>query len=312
MTATALPQSRVPGSWDAPVLRWGIMGPGWIAERFTESVQAHTDQVIAAVGSRSLSRSKAFADAFDVPAAYGSYEELAAAPDIDIVYVCTPHNFHHEAAVLAVDAGKHVLVEKPIGLNAAQARDIAARAEAAGVFAAEAMWSFFLPKFDVIRQILDAGTLVTEVLGLPEELHAIGQPHESGVNAQLSAIMRFAGGAQAVVNTHLHNFTPTSATIVGSEATLTIDGPFNMPGGFEVRFPDGARLRHEEPAGGHFEGLHYEAAAVARAVAAGQTQAGQRTLAASIRTLEVTDEIRRQLGVVFPGENVPGEETPCP
>ncbi|MDI3195214.1 hypothetical protein QK290_12380 [Pseudarthrobacter sp. AL07] len=200
MSNCALPVSRVPGSRDAPVLRWGIMGPGWIAERFTESVQAH--------------------------------------------------NFHHQAAVLA----------------------------------------------------LDAGTLVTEVLGLPEQLRAMGQPHESGVNAQLSATMQFAGGAQAVVNTHVHNFTPTSATIVGSEATLTIDGPFNMPGGFEVRFPDGARLRHEEPSGGHFEGLHYEAAAVARAVAAGQTQACQRTLPASIRTLDVADEIRRQRGVVFPGE----------
>ena len=225
-----LPQSRVPDSRDAPVLRWGIMGPGWIAERFTESVQAHTGQVIAAVGSRSLSRSKAFADAFDVPAAYGSYEELAAAPDIDIVYVCTPHNGHHAAAVLAIDAGKHVLIEKPIGLNADQARDIAARAEAAGVFAAEAMWTFFLPKFDVIRQILDAGTLgtittvfaeygehfdprhrifdpelaggplldlgtyplalVTEVLGSPQQLAAVGAAPR--VRGQRPAVRRHA------------------------------------------------------------------------------------------------------------------------
>lgn len=342
MKILGLPVSRVQDSRAAPVLRWGIMGPGWIAERFTESVQAHTGQVIAAVASRSLSRSKAFADAFDVPAAYGSYEELAAAPDVDIAYVCTPHNFHHQAALLALDAGKHVLIEKPIGLNAAQARDIARRAEAAGVFAAEAMWSFFLPKFDVIRQILAAGTLgrvttvfaeygehferghrifdptlaggplldlgtyplalVTEVLGLPEQLHAIGQGHESGVNAQLSAVMQFGSGAQAVVNTHLHNFTPTSATIVGSEATLSIDGPFNMPGGFEVRFPDGTRLRHDEPAGGHFEGLHYEAAAVARAIAAGKAESPQRPLASSIRTMEVADEIRRQIGIEFPGE----------
>ena len=305
--------------------------------------------MIAAVGSRSLSRSKAFADTFDVPAAYGSYEELAAAPDIDIVYVCTPHTGHHAAAVLAIDAGKHVLIEKPIGLNADQARDIAARAEAAGVFAAEAMWTFFLPKFDVIRQILDTGmlgtistvvaeygehfdpshrifnpklaggplldlgtyplALVTEVLGSPQQLAAVGQPHASGVNAQLSAVMMFDGGAQAVVNTQLHNFTPTAAVVVGSDATLTIDGPFNMPGGFEVCFPDGTRLRHNEPAGGHFEGLHYEAAAVARAIAAGNTQAGQRTLAASIRTLEVADGIRRQLGVVFPGEAAPPGHT---
>jgi predicted dehydrogenase len=342
MTATDLPSSRVPESRSAPVLRWGIMGPGWIAGRFTESIRAHTGQVIAAVGSRSLTRSKAFADTYDVPAAYGSYEELATSPDIDIVYVCTPHTGHHAAAVLAIGAGKHVLIEKPIGLNAGQARDIAARAKAAGVFAAEAMWTFFLPKFDVIRQILDAGTLgtvttviaeygehfdrshrifnpdlaggplldlgtyplalITEVLGSPQHLAAFGQPHESGVNAQLSAIMQFDGGAQAVVNTHLHNFTPTAATLVGTEATLTIDGPFNMPGGFEVRFPGGTRLRHNEPAGGHLDGLHYEAAAVARAITAGSTEVSQRTLAASIRTLEVADEIRRQLGVVFPGE----------
>ncbi|MET1089273.1 MAG: Gfo/Idh/MocA family oxidoreductase, partial [Arthrobacter sp.] len=148
MTVATLPQSRVPASLDAPVLRWGIMGPGWIAERFTESVQAHTGQVIVAVGSRSLSRAKAFADTYNVAAAYGSYEELAAAPDIDIVYVCTPHTGQHATAALAIDAGKHVLVEKPIGLNAGQAWDIAARAQAAGVFAAEAMWTFFLPKFD--------------------------------------------------------------------------------------------------------------------------------------------------------------------
>lgn len=349
MALPSLPASRVPDSRDAPALRWGIMGPGWIAERFTESVQAHTTQVIAAVGSRSLARSEAFADTFGVPAAYGSYEELAAAPGIDIVYVCTPHNFHQSAAILAIDAGKHVLIEKPLGLNALQARDIAARAAAADVFAAEAMWSFFLPKFDVIRQVLDAGVLgtvstvlaeygehfdrshrifdpalaggplldlgtyplalITEVLGSPLRLQAIGQPHESGVNAQLSAIMEFPGGSQAVMNTQLYNFSPTAATIVGSEATLTIDGPFNMPGGFEVRFPDGTRLRHEEPAGAHLQGLHYEAAAVARAVAAGQAETPQRTLAASIRTLEAADEIRRQLGINFPGEHLLGAGT---
>jgi predicted dehydrogenase len=343
MAVPVLPASRVPDSMDAPALRWGIMGPGWIAERFTESVQAHSRQVIAAVGSRSLARSKAFAEKFGVPAAYGSYEELAAAPDIDIVYVATPHNFHHSPALLALEAGKHVLIEKPIGLNAEQARDIAARARTAGVFAAEAMWSFFLPKFDVIRQILEAGTLgtvttvvaeygeyfdrthrifdpalaggplldlgtyplalITEILGAPEQMHVLGQQHESGVNAQLSAIMEFPGGSQAAMNTHLHNFTPTAATIVGSQATLTIDGPFNMPGGFELRFPDGTRLRYDEPAGGHFEGLHNEAAAVARSIAAGETESPQRPLASSIRTMEVADEIRRHLNIRFPGED---------
>jgi predicted dehydrogenase len=345
MAVPVLPAPRVPDSQDAPSLRWGIMGPGWIAERFTESVQAHSRQVIAAVGSRSLERSKAFADAHGVPAAYGSYEQVAAAPDIDIVYVSTPHNVHHHAALLALEAGKHVLIEKPIGLNAGQARDIAARARAAGVFAAEAMWTFFLPKYDVIRQVLhggmlgtvttvvaeygeyferthrifdpalaggpllDLGTyplaLITEVLGAPERMHVLGQQHESGVNAQLSAIMGFPGGGNAVMNTQLHNFTPTAATIVGSRATLAIDGPFNMPGSFHVRFPDGTRLHYDEPGGGHFEGLHHEAAAVARSIAAGQLESPQRPLDSSIRTMEAADEIRRQLSITFPGEGNP-------
>lgn len=345
MAVPALPASRVPDSMDAPAMRWGIMGPGWIAERFTESVQAHSRQVIAAVGSRSLNRSKTFAESFGIPAAYGSYKELAAAPDVDIVYVSTPHNFHHGAALLAIGAGKHVLIEKPIGLNAEQARHIATRAKASGVFAAEAMWSFFLPKFDIVRQILEAGTLgtvttvlaeygehfqrshrifdpalaggplldlgtyplalITEVLGVPKQIRALGQKHESGVNVQLSAVMEFAGGNHAVMNTHIHNFTPTAATIVGSKATLTLDGPFNMPGGFELRFPDGSRLRHDEPPGAHFEGLHYQAAAVARAVTSGLSEVPQRSLGASIRTMEAADALRRQLGIDFPGEGNP-------
>ena len=76
---------------------------------------------------------------------YGSYEELVAA-DVDVVYVATPHNFHCDAALLALDAGKHVLIEKPIGINRGQAEQIARRAAETGLFAAEAMWTFFLPK----------------------------------------------------------------------------------------------------------------------------------------------------------------------
>lgn len=340
---SSLPVSRVPDSRTAPPLRWGIMGPGWIAERFTESVQAHTSQIIAAIASRSLDRSEAFAGRHGITAAFGSYEELAAA-DVDIVYVATPHNFHYEAALMALDAGKHVLVEKPIGINRAQAAGIASRAADAGLFAAEAMWTFFLPKFDVIRQVLDSGmlgelttvfaeygehfdpshrifdpalaggplldlgtyplSLITSVLGEPDRLLALGEPHESGVNAQLSAVMSFAGGRQAMINTQLHNFTPTSATIVGTEASLSIDGPFNMPGNFSVHFPDGTRLAYEEPAGAHFEGLHFEAAAVARAIAAGRLEVPQRPLAESIRTMAVADAVRNQLGIVFPGEAI--------
>lgn len=342
VTSQTLPVSRIPDPMDAPVLRWGIMGPGWIADLFVRSLQAHTRQVIIAVGSRSLDRSQEFAARHGIPRAYGSYEELASADTVDVVYVATPHNFHRAAAVLALAAGKHVLIEKPIAMNAAEARDIRGRAEAAGLFVAEALWSLFLPKFDVVRQIieldtlgelttviteygehfdpsnrifdpalaggplLDLGTyplaLITMLLGAPSEVMAIGTEHPTGVNGQVSAIMSFENGAQAIVNTQLYNFTPTEASLVGRTATLTFEGMFNRPGAFSVRFPDGTALRYEEPTGTHFDGLHFQAAAVARGIHAGKREAPERPLSQSIATMAVADEIRRQLGIVFPGE----------
>lgn len=342
MSTLQMPISRVPDPMTAPVLRWGIMGPGWIADLFTRSVQSQTNQIISAVGSRSLERSQAFASDHGIPSAYGSYEELAAADDVDVVYIATPHNFHHSAALIALAAKKHVLIEKPIALNAAEARDIQDRAERAGLFAAEALWSFFLPKFDVVRQVIDSGmlgeltsviteygehydpsnrifdpalaggplldlgtyplALITTLLGAPREVKAIGTDHHTGVNGQISAVMLFPGGAQAMVNTQFHNFTPTTAILVGKNATLTFDTMFNRPGGFTIDFPDGTKLRHEEPMGSHFDGLHFQAAAVARSIHAGQHGVAERTMAESVKTMDVADEIRRQLGIVYPGE----------
>lgn len=336
----SLPASRVPGSLSAPAINWGIAGPGWIAERFTESVQAHTLQRITAVGSRSPERAAAFAAKYGIDASHGSYAGLAADPDVDIVYVATPHPQHFEVAMTAIEAGKHVLVEKPMGITGAQVRALADAAAAHGVFAAEALWTFFLPKFDVIDQLLEAGALgeivsvfaeygehfeaghrifdpalaggplmdlgtyplsfVTRVLGAPDTVAAIGTAHPAGVNAQLSAVLGFASGAQAIVNTNLYNYTPTEAVIVGTEATLRIDGPFNMPGGFTLRHADGRELRYEAPPGAHFEGLHYEAAAIARAISAGLEQAPQRPLAHSITTLDLVDAIRSRAGIDLP------------
>src|SRR3954453_5312010 len=93
---SVLPASRVPDSRDAPVLRWGILGPGWIAEQFVESLQAHTRQEVAAVGSRSLDRAQAFAARYGIPTAVGDYQQLVELDDVDIIYVATPHKSHLE------------------------------------------------------------------------------------------------------------------------------------------------------------------------------------------------------------------------
>jgi predicted dehydrogenase len=121
---TLLPTSRIAPASEAPILRWGILGSGWIAERFVESVRAHTRQDIVAIGSRSKERAEEFASRMALKRAYGDYNELVAADDLDVIYVATQHNLHREGVMLALNAGKHVFVEKPIALYHAQALEM--------------------------------------------------------------------------------------------------------------------------------------------------------------------------------------------
>ena len=139
-------------------LRWGILAPGGIARLFTNDLRLNGFDVQAA-GSRSLETAEAFAEEFGLPRAYGSYAELVGDPDIDAVYVATPHPFHAEAALLAIEAGKHVPVEKPFMLNQLQARAVADAARERGVLALEAMWTRYLPHMHRIREIVASGVL---------------------------------------------------------------------------------------------------------------------------------------------------------
>ena len=146
----------------APAIRWGILAPGWIAQQFAAALRRGTRQEIVAVGSRNLDRARAFADEHGATTAYGSYEELVHDPQIDIVYVASPHSEHHRQARLALEAGKPVLVEKAFTRNAAEARDLVELAQAKGLFLLEGMWSRFLPHYDVVHQALQGG-LIGEV-----------------------------------------------------------------------------------------------------------------------------------------------------
>jgi predicted dehydrogenase len=139
-------------------LRWGILGPGGIARAFTSDLRtAGLD--VAAVGSRRQQTADAFAADFGIPRAHGSYEDLVADPDVDIVYVATPHPMHVANALLAIEAGKHVLVEKPFTLNAAEAAEVRDAAAARGVLAMEAMWTRYLPHMVRIRELIASGAL---------------------------------------------------------------------------------------------------------------------------------------------------------
>jgi predicted dehydrogenase len=139
-------------------LRWGILGTGFIADLQVRDL-VDNGFAVQAVGSRSLETSQAFASRFGIPTAHGSYEDLAADPDVDVVYVATPHVFHHENALLALNAGKHVLVEKAFTINARQAQEIADLAAGKGLVALEAMWTRFLPHMARLREIVAGGVL---------------------------------------------------------------------------------------------------------------------------------------------------------
>jgi predicted dehydrogenase len=297
-----LARARTPDPRSAPSLRWGVLGTGWIAGKFVTALLKHSSQRIAAVGSRSRESATGFAGRFGIEKAYGSYDELVSDPGLDVVYIATPHNAHLPHALLALEAGKHTLVEKPLALDEVQGQRIAEVARSRGLFCMEAYWTAFLPKFDVLRQLLDAGTVgdvtavvadfgewfpaghrihrpelaggpmldlatylisfVLDVLGTPDEIIASGTTTGTGVTGQTAMLLR-RQDQQAVLHTTILANTPTAATIAGNAATIAIDGPFYQPGGFTVTTSDGAtRLRYDEPRIAH-EGLHYQAGEVA-------------------------------------------------
>lgn len=144
---------------EAPAIKWGIIAPGWIAGHFTATVHRNTRSRVVATGSRSLDRAHRFAADYGVERSYDSYEQLVADPEVDAVYVASPHSHHHEHALLALSAGKPVLVEKAFTQNAAQAVEVVEAARAGGLLLVEAMWTRFLPHLDIARQLLADGAL---------------------------------------------------------------------------------------------------------------------------------------------------------
>ena len=159
MSDRFLPEPDVAPLVGGPVLRWGVLGPGDIANDFTATLHANTDQRVTAVASRSAERARAFAARHGIDRATGSVEELLGGGDVDVVYVAAPHPAHLPLALAAVEAGLPVLVEKPLAMSAEEGRRLADAARAAEVFAGEAMWTAYLPQTSVLRQVLDRGDL---------------------------------------------------------------------------------------------------------------------------------------------------------
>ena len=142
----------------------GIIGAGHIAEKAAKTLAAMDDMQCLAIGSRSLEKAQAFAAQFGVARAYGSYAELLADPDVQLVYIATPHSHHFAVAKDAVLAGKPCLIEKSFMLNAVEAATLLAMAREKGVFVAEAIWPRYLPVRQMAREVLASGVIGKPVM----------------------------------------------------------------------------------------------------------------------------------------------------
>jgi len=323
-------------------LRWGILGPGGIADMFTKDL-ATGGHTVTAVGSRSRETAQAFATAHGIPNVHGSYAELVADPEVDIVYIATPHPFHAEQAILALNAGKHVLVEKSFTLNQAQAREVVDLATDKKLVVLEAMWTRFLPHMVRIRELLAAGALgevrgliadhdqkittdpthrlqdpalgggalldlgiypvsfAWDVFGEPSSTYALSSPTPTGVDQNTAIVFGYPQGGKAVLHTTLDARGPSTAVIIGTDARIEIEPVWYNAVSFDLIDPDGAVLEHFD---GSVEGrgMQYQAAEIERIIASGELAGTALPPEESVAIMGSMDEIRRQIGLRYPGE----------
>ena len=323
------------------MIRWGVIGPGSIATAFAEAMQWAEGGTITAVASRSAERAEAFGDRFDIPTRYGDYDALAADPDVDVVYVATPHSRHEVDTIALLRGGKHVLCEKPLALNARQATRMAEEARSRGLFLMEAIWSRFLPAYRSLVDIIGAGRigqpmLVEADFGFrrpvdPDHRHFAralggGALLDLGIypiqlcTLVLGPIERVVSdgvvgetGVDEVVTALLHHpegglGVVKAAIRVNLTCTARIagtEGVIDLPA--MMHCPNS--LTVSSAAGvdridSSYEGngLRFEIDEVHRCLAEGRTESDVVPLDESIALATTLDAIRADLGVVYPGE----------
>ena len=320
-------------------LRWGIAATGGIAASMCEALATLPDARIAAVGSRSQEAADHFAGRFGIPNAHGSYQALFDDPDVDIVYVASPHSHHRAMTIAALDAGKHVLCEKAFAVNAAQARDMVDAARRNDRFLMEAMWTWFIPAVVEVRQrvldgeigelklveanfgiakfdpdgrhrridlaggaMLDVGiypvTFARYMAGDPVDVKVLGTLGESGVDATVGGVVSYSSGALGVFHTSLDMMTSLDASVFGTLGRIDVDAPFWFPSGFTVRVAGEEPVHVDMPN----QGLAHEAQHAMDRIRDGHRESDVIPLATSVSTMELLDDIRAQLGVVYPEE----------
>ncbi|GMN08723.1 Gfo/Idh/MocA family oxidoreductase [Croceitalea sp. MTPC9] len=161
-------------------IRWGILGPGKIAQKFAEDLIQVSEAQLTAVASRNLQRAQEFANTYQVENVFDSYDSLFSSDVVDVIYIATPHTFHKELSIRAMRAGKHILCEKPLGINVREVAAMISVAKENNVFLMEALWSRFNPTIRRIKEITENGTIgELKYINADFAFYAMDRPKES-------------------------------------------------------------------------------------------------------------------------------------
>lgn len=323
-------------------IRWGILATGGIAHAFTADLRT-ADLDVVAVGSRSAESARAFAEQYGIAHAHGSYEALVADPEVDIVYVASPHSHHLAHATLALEAGKHVLIEKAVTLDADEAIALRDLAAARGLLVMEAMWTRYLPHMVRVREIVAAGTLgevrtviadhtqrisddpahrlnalelgggalldlgiypvsfAVDILGPIESARAVGRLAETGADSDVAIAAVHAGGGLSSIAMSSRAAGPNTAHVIGTDARIDIDRVWYTPTSFRVTATDGTVIEDYTSAFAG-RGMQFEALYAEHLLREGRTDSDLLPFDESITIMATLDDIRAQLGVVYPKE----------
>jgi len=321
------------------MIRFGIVGAGGIAKIFAHDILLVDGAVLNAVSARTKEKAEYYKQEYGVPYSFSSYEEMAKSDLIDAVYIATPHNFHHDLAILFMNHGKHVLVEKPIAVNIDEAKEMIEVAKRNGVMLMEAMWTHFLPStrfvkgltkegdfgklleakfefgYDIISgepdsgrhldpklaggSVLDMGVYPLSFFQLIEDskiesLRATAKLTHTGVDATTEVEILTEGNALVKIRCSLSETMGNDATLVYENGTILMK---NFSRCQEVFVNNG---RFEIPFEG--KGFVHEMRAFVKDIEKQRSEDPIRSLKASLRTMELMDMVRNQIGLKYPFE----------
>ena len=309
-------------------LRWGIIGTGEISRQFVSAARECSGATIAGVSSRSADNAHAFAAEHGVEKAYDTYEDMVAAPDIDIVYVGTPGDVHKEHSLIAIEAGKHVLCEKELTNTVADAEEMYAAAERQNVMLQDGVWTRFFPAVEHARHLIEEGAIGDVVMVQSDfavvytaQAMTLAYGDAKPTNIQVGGKRSGAGGAMLEFeNNRFASLTfvafpsefPEVTEFIGSKGRITLEEPGHCPTALTVRIPpvtpsrymngntpsplqrfeyplpDSIRMPRPFP---NQQGFIYMVEAIHRCLAAGLRECPQFNKAESLHLMEIISAI---------------------